>query len=406
MEQQIVSMLLSMGYEEHYIFQAIELHKQSKLGTKYNFDILVEIISKLKRRSIEIEEKEKFIPHYMNTEEPLKLNVNDFIDYRYENGRFVLCKVIAKSETLNSMLLLHPCGKPMHDTKHDRLIDIYEEYHKLAPSKSICLKKIQSKKHIFYNIKVNDYIDINPVWKNGHQGWKNAKIVKLDTHSSQVKASYYNKHDNKYHLYWVHLENKLEVAPYKKHNNDIDNKVDESNKSQNPYLDSGLLEGLQQFCPTQNKHFMQEHKNEMKTENETETDDNFVLVNVDNDNEDNKTDLACYDIDDDNITSYLLKFDESKWDFNNNLVEVYRLQSQLINHELMLPNPISISFPEYFSSMTIPPKYDHFVAEIFTPKNKLLFPTNTNKWKEIIYIVIDKTTSKVLIDTIVQKFKS
>ncbi len=65
-----------------------------------------------------------------------------------------LCKIIAKSETLNSMLLLHPCGEPLHDTKLDRLIDIYEEYYKLAPAKSMCLRKIKSNTHMFYTLYV------------------------------------------------------------------------------------------------------------------------------------------------------------------------------------------------------------------------------------------------------------
>ena len=99
-----------------------------------------------------------WIEYYDNRDGKQKWNlveqVNECVDYRYENGRYLLCKIIAKSQQLNNMMLLHPVGKPIYDTKYDRLVDIYEEYYKLSPAKSICLRKIRSKTHIFYNLKV------------------------------------------------------------------------------------------------------------------------------------------------------------------------------------------------------------------------------------------------------------
>eukprot|EP01083_Nonionella_stella_P269464 911758_1 len=171
------AMLLSMGYTNDYIERAIDVHKKSKYGTNFNLNILVEIIGRLqeKDQQLEIEpsqppqlqqshshndnkqppqlqlqqshshndnkpyygflggyndglssdsdeilsnekKEQEFRPHYMNIEEPLKLHLNDFVDYRYENGRYLLCKIIGKAQVTN-MMLLHPVGKPIYDTK-------------------------------------------------------------------------------------------------------------------------------------------------------------------------------------------------------------------------------------------------------------------------------------------------
>merc|ERR1712228_479708 len=165
--------------------------------------------------------RDVFVAHFTNIEEPLGLAVNDFVDYRYENGRYLLCKIIAKSIELKNMMLLHPVGKPIYDTKYDRLVDIYEEYYKLAAAKSVCLKKIQSKTHIFSSLHINDYIDINP-YCNGHDGWKNGKIIKLDNNSSQIKVVYHNDVDNKNYSYWVHMLNNAEVAEFRSKCNNLD----------------------------------------------------------------------------------------------------------------------------------------------------------------------------------------
>ena len=151
-----------------------------------------------------------FRAHFAEMSIPLRLRVNDFVDYRYENGRYLLCKVIAKSQQLSNMMLLHPVGKPIYDTKYDRLVNIYEEYAKLAAARSVCLRKI-APSHSFSSLAINDYVDINPHC-NGHRGWKNGKIIKLDCHSSQIKVVYHHEGDGKNYSFWVHLMNKDEVA--------------------------------------------------------------------------------------------------------------------------------------------------------------------------------------------------
>ena len=263
--------LLSMGYEKQYIERAIDVHRRSKYGTNWDLSVLCEIIVRLQEKddhfvskwqrvnepnnelgdgsssesehsanpliprarcppapqsqrvdvgddSNGLEEEAGsgvFVGHYPNVDIPLSLEVNDFVDYRYENGRYLLCKIIAKSQQLNNMMLLHPVGKPIYDTKYDRLVNIFEEYYKLAPARSVCLRQIAAS-HSFSSLRINDYVDINP-YCNGrdHEGWKNGKIIKLDSHSSQIKVVYHLDADGKNYSFWVHLMNGDEVQEFR-----------------------------------------------------------------------------------------------------------------------------------------------------------------------------------------------
>ena len=112
--------------------------------------------------------------------------------------------------------------------------------------------------------------------------------------------------------------------------------------------------------------------------------------------------IARDEITDDEISSYLLKFNESKWEFNTNTVEVYRLLINDISHSLMLPHPISMRFPQYFSAITLPPK-KQFFCQVLPPKNKDIFPTKF-KWK--IRIIVKETTTTELISKIVLKLQN
>ena len=114
-------------------------------------------------------------------------------------------------------------------------------------------------------------------------------------------------------------------------------------------------------------------------------------------------DIGCEDIRDEEITEYLLKFGKSKWDFNNDGVDIYRLQCHNIDHKLMLPHPISMSFPEFFSTNTIPKKKSFF-ALVLPPKDTTQFPSTANKWN--VNVLVQETTAKQLIDKVVGKLKT
>eukprot|EP01083_Nonionella_stella_P198464 728622_1 len=104
------------------------------------------------------------------------------------------------------------------------------------------------------------------------------------------------------------------------------------------------------------------------------------------------------DIADDEIASHLLKFEESKWDFCSESVFIYRLQMDSIDHSLMLPHPLSSSFPEFFSTNPIPKK-EQFLASILPPKDTTQFPTTSKQW--VVRVIVAQTTAKQLIDKIV-----
>ena len=150
--------------------------------------------------------------HFKGIESLLSLKVNDCIDYRFENGQYLLCKVIAKSQQNGNMISVHPVSKSIHETKYHRLVNIEHEYLKLAPPRSVSLCKVASS-HPFSNLRTNDYVDINP-YCNGHEGWRNGKTIKVDGNSSQIKVLYRNDSDGEYHSFWIPITHNHELATF------------------------------------------------------------------------------------------------------------------------------------------------------------------------------------------------
>ena len=104
-------------------------------------------------------------------------------------------------------------------------------------------------------------------------------------------------------------------------------------------------------------------------------------------------------IEENDIPTFVLKFDNHSWNFNNDYCDVYRCQANRVNHKDMLPNPEDVVFPEFFSNHVIP-KQPSFVAKILPPND---FPTVTKHWTTKIEIA--KTTAKDIITKFVDKLK-
>eukprot|EP00485_Elphidium_margaritaceum_P001514 CAMPEP_0202686174 /NCGR_PEP_ID=MMETSP1385-20130828/1972_1 /ASSEMBLY_ACC=CAM_ASM_000861 /TAXON_ID=933848 /ORGANISM="Elphidium margaritaceum" /LENGTH=695 /DNA_ID=CAMNT_0049340699 /DNA_START=83 /DNA_END=2167 /DNA_ORIENTATION=- len=268
-----------MGYDERYISRAIKIHQKSKFGTEYNLSLLVEIIDRLKKKD---ETKDKgggkrgskkssslslamsfFQAHFNNANEAMEyVRTHHAIDFRFENGRYILCKIIDKQLSPNApqqtRILLHPASQPLSEMKHNKYCAVYTEFHRLAPQKSVTLRSMPPD-HPLSSIQVDDLIDFNPMYKKGHEGWKHGQIIKLDGSSSQVKVMYYAKQEN--HSYWVHLENKYEAAL---HNTQFDPLKGGMMQSFNEYTDVHPLKRYTSLDAIDNAQLLRQDKQEEK----------------------------------------------------------------------------------------------------------------------------------------------
>ncbi len=88
-------------------------------------------------------------------------------------------------------------------TKHNKYCYIYQDYTKLAIEKSVTLRKITNKNHALYSPNIAEYIDVNPLFKEGHGGWKHGQIIPIDPDCAEVKVLYFLNNEN--HSFWIHL---------------------------------------------------------------------------------------------------------------------------------------------------------------------------------------------------------
>eukprot|EP00485_Elphidium_margaritaceum_P017531 CAMPEP_0202732442 /NCGR_PEP_ID=MMETSP1385-20130828/187659_1 /ASSEMBLY_ACC=CAM_ASM_000861 /TAXON_ID=933848 /ORGANISM="Elphidium margaritaceum" /LENGTH=1525 /DNA_ID=CAMNT_0049398755 /DNA_START=6 /DNA_END=4583 /DNA_ORIENTATION=+ len=391
-----------------------------------------------------------FVAHFEHAQEALSLRLDDFVDYRYENGRYLLCRIIVKSEAVPNMILLHPVGKTIDDTQCDRLVDIYHDWHRLALAKSVCLKKIRSPSHAFAHLNINDYVDVRPTL-NGHDEWYNAKIIKRDKHSSQMKVVYHHPVDHKNYSFWVHLLNGNEVAEFRSRCDKIDEhqiKVEHANvRRQQSALSVGNERSAAefgdeyQFQLTQYEQ-KQAHRVDSKEENdeievkeveedEDEEEEDYVLLEKDdifippiheNDYELLTRPMDDAQLDDHDICAHLLRLNESKWEFNNDAVDVYRLLSQRIDHSVMQPHPMDVRFPQYFSTIPIPRNQRRLTAQIVAPSTQQWLHASASAatsasasasqahhaqqcYARNVEIVLATTTSSELIESFVNDWK-
>merc|ERR1719410_213212 len=148
----------------------------------------------------------------------MDLKKGNAVDYRYENGRFLLCEIqsVRLNQHNHSILYLHPMGVQASNSKHDRVCNLFYEYYRVKPAKSVSLRtvSVSPKNQYLTSLHVDSYIDINPVHRKGHEGWKHGRIIKMDANSSQVKVFYNNERDHFNYSYWFHLEDTSEIAPF------------------------------------------------------------------------------------------------------------------------------------------------------------------------------------------------
>jgi len=216
-ESDVVATLQAMGYSKEHIVRAVTVHSKTKQGTDFDISLLVEIIARLKAKDdAKARELTAFDPFFQSIQDVLCLKADDVIDYRFENGRYILCKVVHIDAT-SKVAELHPLGEPDSVTKHNRTCSIYTEYRhrKLAKPRSISLRVLKDSGHSLFGTAVDDYIDVNPMAQHGHYGWRHGRVIKADSRSSQMKVLYYDEKERTNCSFWFHLESADEVAAFK-----------------------------------------------------------------------------------------------------------------------------------------------------------------------------------------------
>jgi hypothetical protein len=187
----------------------VKLQKQDKI--QHTMDMKIEA-----RKTHDLEFKE-----HMTFNEANNLKIGDKIDHRNmckhgTYGKYSLSTIVGKR---GSKLKIY------HNYEHPTMY-VWNDYstnqlHMMA--KPLYVSERPS--HRFHNIKLNDYVDINP--KYSHPGWKRGVVKALSKHSGQIKIKY--KHKDKYYSYWCHIDGCSEIARFGEHtrliklNNDNDN---------------------------------------------------------------------------------------------------------------------------------------------------------------------------------------
>ena len=146
---------------------------------------------------------ERFVKH-MTLQQAVKLRVGDKIDHQNDCYNFWPGIV----EEINcSSLKIHYEGK---DEVYDEWCDYKEDLHRFAIRDSITKRKA----HRLTELKIKDWVNVNPVRFDPDLGWVPAQITEMDSDSGQIQVVLKEKYSDKHNRwYWVHLDNIDEVRP-------------------------------------------------------------------------------------------------------------------------------------------------------------------------------------------------
>ena len=131
-----------------------------------------------------------------------KLKVDDMIDHQDTMGRFLYAKIIDMRE-IGSKFKIHYDG-------WSSKWDIWSDYENFPEKFAIAGSISKRPAHRFKELKVGDYVDINPL--RTHPGWKPGKIRSLHKTSGQCHICY--KHGDKLLYYWAHLDDAEQIAEF------------------------------------------------------------------------------------------------------------------------------------------------------------------------------------------------
>lgn len=202
-----------------------------------------------------------FIPH-LNKNEIDKLCINDHIDYRQDNGKWIKMKIINLIKTPKKnyykVILAHDEND---ENKAPQIIDgkIDDILHRIARYGSITDRK----GHRLLNIQPGEYVDVQPYlqYPVKHK-WHWGVIREIDNGQVMICWEIYGRNN----LYWTHLDNDKELAPRYTHKK-RENKR-ERNKLMIPPIigDDVINDAIKE--PQRKRRKMEEEMIRIKTENE------------------------------------------------------------------------------------------------------------------------------------------
>ena len=96
-------------------------------------------------------------------------------------------------------------------SKKDKHCDLSKAFNRFATPKSISRRKA----HRLTHLQKGDYLDVCPTIHHHSDEWFAARIVRLEARSGQVQVIYIDADGNDC-LYWVHLDDVMEVDEFAK----------------------------------------------------------------------------------------------------------------------------------------------------------------------------------------------
>merc|ERR1719295_39030 len=137
-----------------------------------------------------------FVPH-LTTKEAAELKVDDSIDHRDFEGRFIMATI---EDIQGTKCLIHYEG---WSRKYDTWCDREQQLHRFAKAGSISRRRAQRLQHL----QIGDHVDINAMYLSpGWTGWTVGRIERKDGHSDQVGVRF-----NGDKSWWTHLDNTEEI---------------------------------------------------------------------------------------------------------------------------------------------------------------------------------------------------
>ena len=134
-----------------------------------------------------------------------RLIVGSMIDFRDNKGQFHGARIIEKEG--QTRFYIHYEDNHEDNEWCDCKKSLFE-LNRFAKYKSISNRPA----HRLKNVKIKDYVNINPIGRHPRIGWRLGIIRKIDNKSGQIQVAYQRYDGSHWYNYWVHRDNVNEIA--------------------------------------------------------------------------------------------------------------------------------------------------------------------------------------------------